>query len=244
MVPAPFERGTDMSQTFHRWLQERLNAHGFPLIVDGMWGSESRSALIAFQRKSGLRQSGSADAGTVTALRLSPDGRDTGPRKIEVLTPWHAELLRRMGLHEVRDNAKLFAWLRSDGRTLGDPAKLPWCGDAVQTAIALTLPNEPQLANPYLARNWLKFGRRTQPRRGAIMVFWRGSRCGTSGHVAIYNGEDRTHYEVDGGNQNNAITRTRIKKDRFLGAVWPVTDQTETFAVERALNAPISTNEA
>ena len=55
--------------------------------------------------------------------------------------PWHEELLRRKGLHEVRDRSRLMAWLRSDGWTLGDPAKLPWCGDAIETCIALTLPD-------------------------------------------------------------------------------------------------------
>lgn len=41
--------------------------------------------------------------------------------------PWITEGKAVFGLHETRDNSKLKAWLRSDGKTLGDPAALPWC---------------------------------------------------------------------------------------------------------------------
>jgi hypothetical protein len=41
--------------------------------------------------------------------------------------PWIEEGKKVFGLHEVRDNSKLKAWLRSDGQTLGDPKALPWC---------------------------------------------------------------------------------------------------------------------
>jgi hypothetical protein len=41
--------------------------------------------------------------------------------------PWIAEGKKPFGWHETRDNAKLREWLRSDGKTLGDPKALPWC---------------------------------------------------------------------------------------------------------------------
>jgi len=49
--------------------------------------------------------------------------------------PWMVEAKKVMGLHENRDRAVLAKWLKSDGKTLGDPSKLPWCGDFVDTAI-------------------------------------------------------------------------------------------------------------
>lgn len=65
---------------------------------------------------------------------------------------WMVEARSRMGLHEVNDYAALSSWLRSDGPTLGDPRKLPWCGGLVQTAIELTLPGEPIPINPPIWR--------------------------------------------------------------------------------------------
>ncbi len=136
---------------------------------------------------------------------------------------WFKEIERKKGLHEVHHKKTLWDWLRSDKRTLGDPSKLPWCGDAVDTAIRLTLPNEKTPANPYLARNWLKWGTKTKPVLGAVLVFDGGKRPPPSGHVGFYAGEDATHYHVLGGNQSNAITVMRLAKSRLLGARWPLT---------------------
>jgi uncharacterized protein (TIGR02594 family) len=139
------------------------------------------------------------------------------------LLPWFAEAERRMGLNEMRDKAALSAFLQSDGASVGDPAKLPWCGDFVETCIALTLPDEPLPANPYLARNWLKFGVACAPAEGAVLVFWRGVRNGSSGHVGFCAGEDAGAYHVLGGNQSNAVSVARVAKTRLLGARWPRT---------------------
>ena len=76
--------------------------------------------------------------------------------------PWMLEAKKVNGLHEVSDKAALSKWLKSEGRTLGDPTKLPWCGDFVDTAMSLGLPGEPRPGplgqNPYWALNWLHFG--------------------------------------------------------------------------------------
>lgn len=185
---------------------------------DGIWGALSRKAAEAFQRAKGLKPTGMPDLDTTAQLLPKRVGEAPVP------PPWFAELKRRQGLHEVRDRSKLMAWLRSDGKTLGDPAKLPWCGDAVQTCLALTLPDEPQPANPYLARNWLKLGvPLATPALGAILVFYRGPLDGTSGHVGLYVGEDANAFHVLGGNQSNAITIARLDKARLLGVRWPST---------------------
>ena len=116
-------------------------------------------------------------------------------------------------------------WLKRDGRSLGDPAKSPWCGDFVETCIRVGLPNEPLLgalgANPYWARNWLLFGQAVQPIPGAVLVFERGS----GGHVGFALGQDDTNFFVLGGNQSDAVTIARIAKSRLLGARWPATFQ-------------------
>jgi uncharacterized protein (TIGR02594 family) len=208
-------------------LQRALAALGFkPGPIDGKFGALTRKALVGFQAQAGIKPDGIAGPVTLAALRaaLVKGGKPpvstvpAGP----LGPPWYQELLRRKGLHETRARSALVAWLRSDGRTLGDPAKLPWCGDAIETCIALTLPTEPLPSNPYLARNWLKFGvPLVRPALGAVIVFWRGSKVGTSGHVGLYAGEDAAAYHVLGGNQSNAVTIARLDKARVLGFRWP-----------------------
>lgn len=160
--------------------------------------------------------------------------------------PWVAALQAVTGLHEVKDRDRLARWLRSDGKTLGDPSKLPWCGDAVDTAIALALPDEPRPGalgqNPYWARNWLHLGMACLPCYGAVAVFVRYG----GGHVGFLVGEDTTHYHVLGGNQGNTVSVVRIDKKRCLGTRWPST----TKAKRRPLpamspaSAGVSVNEA
>lgn len=128
-----------------------------------------------------------------------------------------------LGWHEIRDQKRLSAWLKSDGATLGDPTKLPWCGDAVDTALELALPDEPRPAdlgkNPYWALNWAYLGKKTLPCYGAIAAFKRPS----GGHVGFLVGESTNHYFVLGGNQGDSVSRVWIAKDRAKEIRWPST---------------------
>lgn len=160
--------------------------------------------------------------------------------------PWMAEGKRILGRHETRDNGFLRRWLRSDGKTLGDPAKLPWCGDFVETCIKIGLPGEPFPGavgeNPYWARNWLGFGKACKPVYGAVLVFERGP---SSGHVGFAMGQDDTAFHVLGGNQSNAVTVARIAKSRLLGARWPATfTPVSTTLPAMTRDGKLSTNEA
>lgn len=210
-----------------REVQTALLSLGYnPGDVDGIAGATTRKAVRAFQQAAGLVADGIAGpetwAALATGLRSAGKPHATTVPRAATPPPWHEELLRRKGLHETRDRFSLMAWLRSDGKTLGDPSKLPWCGDAIETCIALTLPDEPLPMNPYLARNWLKLGIGLEtPALGAVLVFWRGSKAGTSGHVGLYVGEDAEALHVLGGNQSDAITIARLDRSRLLGIRWP-----------------------
>lgn len=234
-------------------IQRALVALDFdPGPVDGIAGARTRHAVRAFQKAVGIAVDGIAGPKTWLALSKMLLIAQKPPVRVvpnaAVPPPWHEELLRRKGLHEVKNHSALMAWLRSDGKTLGDPAKLPWCGDAIQTCLVLTLPDEPQPVNPYLARNWLKFGVPLEtPALGCILVFWRGSKGGTSGHVGLYAGEDAQGYlHVLGGNQSDAITIARLDKARLLGMRWPATypKPMSGRVLLSASGAPVSTNEA
>lgn len=216
--------------SFYEWVQRRLIAHGFdPGVVDGIWGRNTRAATIAFQTSRGLPAHGSLNEATVTALRVAPGSTATadaampaGPQQdLLDFFPWMSLALRKKGLREGRDNLQLREFLRSDGPTLGDPAQLPWCGDFVETCIAVTLPDAPLPTNPYLARNWQHFGQSVEPCFGSVLVFWRVSRSGTKGHVGFYYSEDTNNFHVLGGNQKNSVSVTSIAKNRLLGARLP-----------------------
>ncbi|MGB5484499.1 TIGR02594 family protein [Parasphingorhabdus sp.] len=235
---------------FIEWVQRRLIVHGFnPGLPDGIWGRNTRAATIKFQTATGLVANGTLNSATVAALRLEFDS-DTKSKappeadRMEVF-PWMDLAIRKKGLHEGTDNSQLRKFLKSDGKTLGDPAQLPWCGDFVETCIAVTLPDSTIPTNPYLARNWLKFGHTVDPCYGAVMVFWRGKRSGFSGHVAFYYAEDDTTYHVLGGNQSNKVSVTRLNKDRLLGARLPlVGGPYERLRISSATGGEISVNEA
>lgn len=131
---------------------------------------------------------------------------------------WYVEAKRKMGLHETLNHAELKEFLKSDGNTLGDPAKLPWCGDFVETCIARAVPHEDLPDNPYYALNWLKFGQKlTSPALGAIAVFVRPG----GGHIGFYAGERDDAYLILGGNQSNRVSLTWISKSRLKGFRWP-----------------------
>lgn len=183
-----------------RAIQSALKSLGYnPGPIDGVFGPRTEAALRQF-----LAQAGK-------------------PVVVDAVTdlPWMVEAKRLLGRHETRDKGWLSRWLRSDGRTLGDPEKLP-C-DFVETCIRLALPGEPLTGplgeNPYWARNWLRLGSEITPTYGAVVVFSRGS----GGHVGFAVGQDEKCLFVLGGNQSNSVIVTPVPKANLLGARWPAT---------------------
>lgn len=210
--------------------------------VDGVPGRLTLAAIKALQKKNGLPGSGIPGPKTFALLGLAEDaGQHLEP-------PWMAIARSKVGMHEIRDNKSLRAFLKSDGNALGDPSKLPWCGDFVETCVALALPDEPIRPtthnNPYWAKNWEGFGLSlAEPSPGAILVFGRDG----GGHVAFYVGEDGPNYIVLGGNQGNAVSIMKIAKSRLLarGIRWPTTFARPTRGpVKLSLAVAQSQNEA
>ena len=232
-----------------RAIQMRLTELGFdPGPIDGIRGPMTDAAIVAFKASKGLRARAYVGPVTLSAL-FGGKPEDHADEVISDDPPWLNELAKHIGWHEVRDNAKLRAWLASDGHALGDPKKYPWCGDAMETAIKLTLPKEPFPGalgqNPYWARNWVLFGKHIEPCVGAVTPF---ERPGGGGHIAALIGIDKagTHYRVRGGNQTNAITDTWIEARRALDTRWPVTydGPRRRLPIMNSAGAIISTNEA
>lgn len=229
-----------------REIQTILAGAGFdPGEIDGLWGGNTRRAVEKFQRARGLDVDGIVGRNTLAALLSVGGGKPVKASDLPLPEPpWMLIARDKLGLHETIDNKALKEFLKSDGRTLGDPSKLPWCGDFVQTCIAIALPNEPIPANPYLARNWMKFGRAvTQTVVGAVAVFARGT-DGISGHVGFVAGESGGFLSILGGNQANGITISRLDKSRLLGLRYPKTIPLPGDHEIPVATGAITTNEA
>ena len=209
-------------------IQQALVAAGFnPGPIDGVMGPKTEKAIIAFKRSIGLRPR--AYVGPLTWAALQTAASDSQGETASAADfdaqglPWIVHARRVLGLHEEVHNAKLREWLKSDGHALGDPAVLPWCGDYVETAIRLGLPEEKFTGkvaeNPYWALNWREFGRSSEPTFGAIASIERNG----GGHVGFLVGEDKYHYFLLGGNQSNTVSIAPKKKNRFTAASfrWP-----------------------
>lgn len=227
-----------------RAVQKRLKELGFdPGPIDGQIGRLTTAAVTAFQQAKRIDAKYPGTIGPKTLAALFPEKPEvTVPRP--AAHPWFDLALRKKGLHEGRDYAELAKFLKSDGGTVGDPRRVPWCGDFVETCIAVTLPNEPLPTNPYLARNWLKFGQATKPTFGAVLVFWRGKKSGVSGHVGFAAGQSQSSYYLLAGNQSDAVSVAPISKTRLLGARWPSTMQLPEIALPIMKGGKLSINEA
>lgn len=198
-------------------VQKRLKELGFnPGPLHGLKGPRTDAAIRAFKRSVGLRDR--AFLGPITLEALFSVGRLAHDDDHSL--PWMRAALAVKGLHEARDRAALVKWFSSSVAWL-DPREVAWCGAFVETCHRIADPAVVTPENPLGARNWGKFGKACPPVFGATLVFWRGSKSGWQGHVGFYFAEDATAYHVLGGNQSDAVTVTRVSKDRLLGARWP-----------------------
>jgi uncharacterized protein (TIGR02594 family) len=225
-------------------IQRALKVHGFdPGPLDGALGRLTLGALRAFQLSRQLPPDGMLGPRTAAALfgeRAPANGFEP---------PWLAEARRHLGLREragSAHNRTILSWLAKLGASWRDD-ETPWCGTFVAHCIALTVPAEPLPANPFGARNWLRFGAPlTRAAPGALLVFHRGTPGGWQGHVGFHAGEDADAFHVLGGNQDNAVSIARIGRNRLLGMRWPRTAPLPRVMAPVALpgRGTLSTDEA
>jgi uncharacterized protein (TIGR02594 family) len=119
---------------------------------------------------------------------------------------------------------------------------IAWCG--LWMAVVAKRSAWVPVPNPLWARNWLRFGQPASVAMlGDILVF---NRPGGGGHVGVYVGEDTVAYHVLGGNQQNTVNITRIRKNRLLGVrrpKWRSKQPDEVKQIFRTAAGIISVNE-
>lgn len=140
------------------------------------------------------------------------------------------------------NNPTIMAWAKETGLTnIYTADSVPWCG--LFQAVVAKRAGKPLVSSPLWALSWSKFGTAGgQPRLGDTLTFKRNG----GGHVGLYIGEDHACYHVLGGNQSDAVTITRIQKER-LHAVrrhYAIGPPASAKPFILAATGKVSTNEA
>lgn len=136
----------------------------------------------------------------------------------EVTKPkWYEIAEKEIGVREIygnKDNPKIVEY-HSVTKLKATDDETPWCSSFVSWCLEKSGVTSTKNA---WARSYLTWGIKIdKPKLGCIVVFARGP---SSGHVAFYHSETKTHINVLGGNQGNAVNISSYKKSDFLGYRW------------------------
>jgi len=160
------------------------------------------------------------------------------------------EMLKLHGTIEApgaKNNPLILKWAKAIG--LGNVYKsdaIAWCGLTVAYAAAQAGWDYAPRGNALWARNWASWGRAVDRGRemlGDVLVFARG----TGGHVALYVGEDKTHFHILGGNQDDSVSIKRRAKDQLIATrrcPWRVNQPSNVRKVTLAAVGAVSKSEA
>lgn len=135
---------------------------------------------------------------------------------------WLARARTYVGVREVpgsKHNPTILSWWSKIGAPFRDD-ETSWCAGFVGGVLEESGIRSSRSA---AARSYLKWGATLPaPVVGCIVVFWRGSPSGWSGHVGFVVGKDqRGNLMVLGGNQGDMVSIKPFGRDRVLGYRWP-----------------------
>jgi uncharacterized protein (TIGR02594 family) len=145
-------------------------------------------------------------------------GHEPGPKMLR-------EALQLLGTLEGPgnvDNPVILAWAKEIGEPGYKHDATAWCGLFVGLCAKRAGWDARPKGNALWARNWATWGTKaSKAMLGDVLVFPRGP----GGHVALYVGEDSTHYHILGGNQSDKVSIVRKAKTPILAirrAPWKV----------------------
>jgi uncharacterized protein (TIGR02594 family) len=137
--------------------------------------------------------------------------------------PWFSVATHFKGTTEVHgsvDDPKILEMYRLAGHPEIEHDETPWCAAFVGACLSLS---GYRGTESLLARSYQKFGQdlKQEPRRGCVVVLWRGDPKSSTGHVAFYDRDDGDHVVLLGGNQGDAVTTRSFPKSQVLAYRWP-----------------------
>jgi uncharacterized protein (TIGR02594 family) len=202
-----------------------LRQLGAELKVDSEFGPITEDAVKAFQARRGLKVTGQVGPAEWAIF----DKEFEGLPSTKDYAPWHSVMRAITGTREIpgaKNSPIIMDWVRVIGETSPELKRyaknythdaIPWCGLCVAYCVAKAGLTP---ASKFLwAQDWANWGRPLKkPVVGAILVFKRQG----GGHVAMYEGETKTHYIVRGGNQSDTVNVTKIPKSNLVknGIRW------------------------
>lgn len=154
--------------------------------------------------------------------------------------------LELLGTHEVlgpRNNPEIMKWAEEVHTTYpGD--EVAWCGLFISVCAKRAGWDYYPNGNALWARNWASWGNAShRAELGDVLVFPRGH----GGHVAMYVGEDASHYHILGGNQSDRVSIVRKAKKPILAirrAPWRIAQPDNVRVVQLAAEGtPLSGKE-
>jgi uncharacterized protein (TIGR02594 family) len=165
---------------------------------------------------------------------------EPGPRML-------GQMLALYGTQEAAgaaDNPIILAWAEECGIHGYVHDSVAWCGLCMAIAAKRSGWDYNPGHNALWARNWALWGaRQAIAMLGDVLVFPRGD----GGHVAMYVGEDDSHYHILGGNQGDQVSIARKPKTPILAirrAPWRMSQPANVRIVRlKAAGAPLSTKE-
>jgi uncharacterized protein (TIGR02594 family) len=145
------------------------------------------------------------------------------------------------------DNPIIINWSKECGIQGYTHDAIPWCGLFMAVCAKRAGWDIPK--NPLWALNWTNFGRQVGiPMLGDVMVFKRKLKGGgTAGHVAMYVGEDKTHWHILGGNQGDRVSIVRRPKNGWFAVrrpKWKVSQPVEVRKIELSPTDNLAGSEA
>jgi uncharacterized protein (TIGR02594 family) len=226
-------------------IQTRLKAHGFyngPM--HGNLDSATKAAIVKFKTHKGLAPRDYVGPITIGELLKDPSKKQAPP-EIQGEPVWLRRAKQEIGVTEVagkQHSKRVLSYWELSKLPFRDD-ETPWCAGFVG---AMLEDCGIKSTRSGMARSYQHWGQPCGPVTGAIVVFWRGSKSGGSGHVGFVTGKDqRGNLLVLGGNQGDAVNIKPFSPDRVLGYRWPAgfSPSGAKLIVEHSAEA-VSQNEA
>jgi uncharacterized protein (TIGR02594 family) len=205
-----------------REVQTLLVKHGFdPGKIDGIPGPKTSAAIIRFKVSKGLAPRDYVGPITIGELRKDPGSKSIAPPAVSGEPVWLRRARQEIGVSEIsgpRHSARVLSYWEK-AKLYFDDDETPWCAGFVCAMLEDCGIKSPRSG---MARSFQHWGQPCGPIKGAIVVYWRGSKSGSSGHVGFVTGKDQYgNIMTLGGNQSDAVNVKPFDDGRVLAYRWP-----------------------